>query len=174
MPEEKGNFKTVALTLDAPLCVPSTSARKSVTRHDFEPPHKNRRIQWLLAGAVIVLILGSGAYWMTRNTGPAHYVTTPVTRGIVARTVSASGTVNPILTIIVGSYVSGVIQEQYADYNTQVKKGQLCAKIDPRPYQTVVDQNKADLAMAKAQLQKDKANLAYGKVTYSTSAMPGF
>jgi HlyD family secretion protein len=113
-----------------------------------------------------MLLVLAGVYWATKRTVPTHYLTAAVTRGTVARAVSASGTVNPILTIIVGSYVSGVTTEQYADYNTQVKKGQLCAKIDPRPYQTVVDQNKADLAIAKAQLQKDKANLAYAKITY--------
>jgi HlyD family secretion protein len=47
-----------------------------------------------------------------------------------------------------------------------VKQGQICAKIDPRPYQTIVDQNKANLAVAKAQLQKDNANLAYAKLNY--------
>lgn len=73
-------------------------------------------------------------------------------------------TVNPELTIIVGTYVSGVIQELYCDYNTAVKKGQVCAKIDPRPYQTVVDQNKANLAVAKAQLEKDKASVTYAKL----------
>src|SRR5487761_2293156 len=51
----------------------------------------------------------------------------------VARTVGATGTVNPVLTVLVGSYVSGVIQSQYCDFNTKVKEGQLCAKIDPRP-----------------------------------------
>ena len=117
----------------------------------------------------MLLILG-GSYWVTKRAAPTHYLTAAVTRGTVVRAVSASGTVNPILTIIVGSYVSGVITEQYADYNTQVKKGQLCAKIDPRPYQTVVDENKADLAMAKAQLEKDKANLAYAKITYQRDA----
>jgi HlyD family secretion protein len=80
--------------------------------------------------------------------------------------VTATGTVNPELTIIVGSYVSGVIQQLYCDYNTQVKAGQVCAKIDPRPYQTIVDQDKANLAVAKAQLEKDKANLTYTKLNY--------
>ncbi len=84
------------------------------------------------------------------------YVTQPATRGTVARTVTATGTVNPVLTIIVGSYVSGVIQQLSCDYNTQVKTGQVCAKIDPRPYQAVVDQEKANLAVAKAQLEKDQ------------------
>ena len=68
-----------------------------------------------------------------------------------------------MLTIIVGSYVSGVIQQLSCDFNTEVKQGQVCAKIDPRPYQTVVDQDQANLAVAKAQLEKDKANLAYAK-----------
>jgi HlyD family secretion protein len=63
-----------------------------------------------------------------------------------------------------------VIQELYCDYNTEVKKGQVCAKIDPRPYQTVVDENKANLAVAKAQLEKDKASLAYSQVAYERAA----
>ncbi len=80
------------------------------------------------------------------------------------RTVTSTGTVNPELTIIVGTYVSGVIQQLFCDYNTEVKTNQVCAKIDPRPYQTVVDQAKASLAIAKAQLEKDNAYLVYTKV----------
>jgi HlyD family secretion protein len=93
-----------------------------------------------------------------------------VTRGAVTRTVSATGTVNPVLTIIVGSYVSGVIQQLFCDYNTQVKQGQICAKIDPRPYQSVVDQDSANLDVAKAQLEKDKASLGYAEVNYQRNA----
>jgi HlyD family secretion protein len=170
MLDERRDSKTAPLTFYTPPTVPSTSDKKSGIGRNFEPEHRDQWIRLLMVGVVIVLILGGGVYWVTRNRNPTLYITAPVTRGIVARTVSASGTVNPILTIIVGSYVSGVIQEQYADYNTQVKKGQLCAKIDPRPYQTVVDQNEADLEMARAQLQKDKANLAYAKVTYERDA----
>lgn len=166
MPEKNGNSESVALAFDRPPCAPSPSEKKPAIRRSFGPLHRNRRIQWLLAGVVVFLLLCSGIFWLTRHAAPVHYITATVTPGVVARAVSASGTVNPILTIIVGSYVSGVITEQYADYNTQVKKGQLCAKIDPRPYQTLVDQNRADLATAKAQLQKDKANLAYAKITY--------
>jgi HlyD family secretion protein len=76
-----------------------------------------------------------------------------------------SGTVNPVTTVQVGTYVSGVIQELLCDYNTPVRKGQLCARIDPRPYQTVVDQESANLSTAKAQLGKDLANLNYTKLT---------
>ena len=101
---------------------------------------------------------------------PARYTMAALTHGPIARTVTATGTVNPELTIIVGTYVSGVIQELYCDYNTEVKKGQVCAKIDPRPYQTIVDQSKANLAVAQAQLEKDKANLTYAKVRYERTA----
>jgi HlyD family secretion protein len=102
------------------------------------------------------------------HSGPSvRYVTVPATRGAIQRAVTTTGTVNPELTIIVGSYVSGVIQKLYCDYNTKVKAGQSCAKIDPRPYQTLVNQAKANLAQAKAQLEKDKANLAYAKLNYA-------
>ena len=82
------------------------------------------------------------------------------------RAVTTSGTVNPVITVQVGTYVSGVILARYCDYNTQVKKGQICAKIDPRPYQVVVDQNSATLGVRRAQLVKDQANLVYAKLAY--------
>ncbi len=115
------------------------------------------------AGAGLRGAAAAGVWWSVSG-GPAiRYVTTPVTIGPIARSVSSTGAVNPELTIIVGTYVSGVIQELSCDYNTQVKRGQTCAKIDPRPYQSIVDQGKANLAVAKAQLEKDKASLTYAK-----------
>ena len=135
------------------------------------PPSSERRKlrPFLLIGSFLAMaILGGMAatVWLTNSGGSTHYTTAAVTRGAVTPTVSATGTVNPVLTIIVGSYVSGVIQEIRCDYNTEVKEGQICAKIDPRPYQTVVDQNKANLLQARSQLEKDKATLAYARVNY--------
>ena len=121
---------------------------------------------WLAAGLLLLLAGAGAAWWSTRGAAPVHYVTAPVTRGGVARTVTATGTVNPELTIIVGSYVSGVIQQLSCDYNTRVTAGQICAKIDPRPYQMVVNEDSATLGVAKAQLEKDRANLAYAKLSY--------
>jgi HlyD family secretion protein len=115
---------------------------------------------------LLVVVAAFGVWWSMQRPAAVHYVTAPVTRGAITRTVAATGTVNPELTVIVGTYVSGVIQQLYCDYNTKVKPGQICAKIDPRPYQTVVDQDKANLAIAKAQLEKDKANLAYLKLDH--------
>ena len=126
---------------------------------------------WLI-GAVALALLAAlpTAWWAASRTAPIPYATMPVTRGVVARAVTATGTVNPVLTIIVGTYVSGVIQQLFCDYNTRVKQGQICAKIDPRPYQTVVDQAKANLDVAKAQLDKDKASLAYAQASYARNA----
>ncbi|WP_367949046.1 efflux RND transporter periplasmic adaptor subunit [Paraburkholderia sp. NMBU_R16] len=123
-----------------------------------------------LAVVAVCLAGGGAAWWLMRTAVPVHYVSLPVTRGNVTRSVTATGTVNPVLTIIIGSYVSGVIQSQYCDFNTRVHKGQVCAKIDPRPYQTIVDQHKADLLNARAQLIKDQAALAYAKVAYERDA----
>jgi HlyD family secretion protein len=140
---------------------PANSKKLSSARH------------WLMAGLVSLLIIATaGVIWWAFFAGrdTLRYVTVPATRGTVTRAVTATGTVNPELTIIVGAAVSGIIQELYCDYNTKVKKGQLCAKIDPRPYQSVVDQNKAELAVAKAQLEKDKANEAYTKLAFDRNA----
>jgi HlyD family secretion protein len=121
------------------------------------------RKYWLIGGLSLLLLAAIAVitWWVLSERASIRYVTAPVARGPVTRAVTATGTVNPELTIIVGAAVSGIIQELSCDYNTQVKKGQVCARIDPRPYQTVVDQNKAELAVAKAQLEKDKANEAY-------------
>jgi HlyD family secretion protein len=67
----------------------------------------------------------------------------------------------------VGTYVSGPIVKLYCDFNTEVKKGQICAKIDPRPYQVTVEQARANLANARAQLKKDQASLKYDRLEYT-------
>jgi len=131
---------------------------------------RSRKAWWIGAAAFAVTVAVGFLWWVNSGNGNVQYTTAAVTRGPVTRTVVATGTVNPVLTIIVGTYVSGVIQNLQCDYNTQVKTGQICAQIDPRPYQTVVDQNKANLAVAKAQLEKDKAALAYAKVTLDRNA----
>lgn len=142
---------------DKVVTFPSTSPASAQKRGS------NRRA-WLIAGLSVLLAAAAlAAWWALTGKPKIAYTTTPVTRGAVSRTVTATGTVNPELTIIVGTYVSGVIQELLCDYNTEVRKGQVCARIDPRPYQSVVDQAKANLAVARAQLEKDKASLAYAQ-----------
>ncbi len=127
---------------------------------------KHRRAWQLVVLATLVVAGVGGAWWFSSSAPDVYYVSTFVTRGDVTRTITATGTVNPVLTIIVGTYVSGVIQDVNCDYNTQVKKGQVCAKIDPRPYQSAVDQAVANLGQAKAQLEKDRAIFEYARIVY--------
>jgi HlyD family secretion protein len=138
------------------------------------PARSPFRKVWLIGGLLAALLAAAAiAWWLATAEAPVRYTTAPVTRGAISRGVTATGTVNPELTIIVGTYVSGVIQQLFCDYNTQVKKGQVCARIDPRPYQTVVDQNRANLAAAKAQVEKSKVGLAYAQLTYDRMARLG-
>ena len=115
-----------------------------------------------------VLGLGLGGYFLlgAGEGKAASYVTIPAKTGDVIRTIVTTGTVNPVATVTVGSYVSGVIQSWSCDFNTRVTKGQKCAKIDPRPYQTILEQDTAALASAEAQVRKDRAALAYAKVDF--------
>ncbi|HEV2186001.1 MAG TPA: efflux RND transporter periplasmic adaptor subunit [Stellaceae bacterium] len=147
--------------------VSSPRSAPAVRRHLLH----GRRL-WLITALILVLATGGAAWWWIASRSAAmHYTSAPVTRGAVIRTVTATGTINPVLTIIVGSYVSGVIQSLQCDYNTKVTKGQVCAKIDPRPFQAIVDQYSANLAVAKAQLAKDQANLEYTKANSARTAL---
>lgn len=153
------------MTQEAQLVSPTNVQPESRRLRSILPKDRAHRIFVLLGSALLV---GGVAifFWLSRETDRPSFVTTRVDTGAVVRVVSGTGTVNPVLTIIVGSYVSGVIQDISCDFNTQVHKGQLCAKIDPRPYQTVVNQSAADLATAKAQLIKDQANLVYAQLNF--------
>jgi HlyD family secretion protein len=138
-------------------------------RHGFPliEAQRSRRVRsrWVTLLAAVVAV-GAGSLWWLARPEPPRYVTAPAVKGDVVRSIITTGTVNPVVTVQVGTYVSGVIQSLHCDFNTQVKAGQLCAKIDPRPYQMTVDQAKANLASARAQLLKDQASLAYAKTNY--------
>jgi HlyD family secretion protein len=123
-----------------------------------------RNSAWMLAIGVLIVVVGW--YFLSGSSSAPRIVTAKVTEGPIVRSVTATGTVNPVITVQVGTYVSGPITAIYADYNAPVKKGQLIAKIDPRSYQVTVDIAHATLANSVAQLGKDTADLNYKKVTY--------
>ena len=121
----------------------------------------------LAAALLVALVAGGYAYWRHRGADDSPgYVTEPVDRGPITATVTATGTVNPVKTVQVGTYVSGPIIALDVDYNSPVKKGQRVAKIDPAPFQTKVLQAEANLANAEAQVQKARADLALKKLTF--------
>jgi HlyD family secretion protein len=112
-----------------------------------------------IAALLVAFALVALGLWPRSDAGA--FVTAPVTRGDLVRSINATGAVNPVVTVQVGTYVSGVVQALECDFNTRVVAGQRCAKIDPRPYQVAVDQARANLVAAQAQLAKDRANLTF-------------
>src|SRR5262249_33839701 len=123
--------------------------------------------RWAMRGLLAaILVIAAGWYLVHRSSRDIRFVTARASRGDIVRSVTATGTVNPVITVQVGSYVSGPIVELYVDFNSPVKAGQLMAKIDPRPFAAQVALSSAALANSQAQLKKDEANLSYQKVTY--------
>src|SRR5437879_5274856 len=118
---------------------------------------------WLSIVAIFALI--AGILYLVRGTSaPTKYVIAEVTRGAVVRTVTSTGTLNPVIAVQVGSYVSGPITAIYADFNAVVKKGQLIAKIDPQPFELKLEQARAQLSNSKTALSKDEADMHYKKL----------
>ncbi|MGH7899730.1 MAG: efflux RND transporter periplasmic adaptor subunit, partial [Candidatus Binatia bacterium] len=122
-----------------------------------------------LAAALGILLLGASGYAYFRNhgrDGVEEFLTESVTRGPIASTVTATGTINPVKTVQVGTYVSGPIQAIYVDYNSPVKKDQPVAKIDPRPFTVKVMSADAAVANARAKVAKARADLAFKKLAF--------
>lgn len=126
------------------------------------------RRRTLVAAFSLVLLCAGGTgvwFWWHARHGAPRYVTQAVTRGDIERSVTMTGTVDPVTTVQIGSYVSGIVKTLGCDFNTEVKVGQVCARIDPEPFRLVVEQNKADIATTEAQMKKDQAALIYAKLT---------
>ncbi len=118
----------------------------------------------------LAIAVGGGLIYQFRGSSQEKVIAAPVERGRTTAVVTARGTVNPVAVVVVGSHISGIIEQVNCDYNTVVSRGQLCAKIDPRQFQAAVDEAKAKLAVSRAQLEKDQAVLAYAKVNYERNA----
>ena len=122
---------------------------------------KNGRSRWgkrLTVLAVLLTAVG-GASWRFKghnDEGP-RYTTEEVGRGDLTQSVKATGTLNPVVNVTVGSQVSGRICKLYVDFNSIVKSNQVIAEIDPSTYQAAVEQAKADLANARANAELQRA-----------------
>lgn len=108
----------------------------------------------------LILIIAAAAYggwvWWHGDTEAPQYLTTKVAQSDLKKIVTATGTLNPVVNVQVGSQISGRIIKLYADFNTPVKKGQVVAQLDPSTYQAIVDQAKGNLASAEAKLELAK------------------
>jgi len=136
------------------------------------PPKKRKKRQlrkWLILSIVLIAAVGTGVLLYFWNLPGVEYVTALVDRGDIESTVTTTGNLNAVITVQVGSQVSGNITALYADFNTKVKKGQLVALIDPAPFQAAVDQAKATLKSGNAAVSTAQASLAKSQSDLATA-----
>jgi HlyD family secretion protein len=125
---------------------------------------KNKKL--IIAGILLLVIIASVIFVLVRggNNG-IKYRTDKVSTGNIRATVTATGKVNAVTTVIVGAQTSGMIKALYVDFNSPVKKGQILAQIDPATFAAKVSQAKANLYLSQANLQKAEATLQDAKRT---------
>jgi HlyD family secretion protein len=128
-----------------------------------------------IIGALVVLAVAGGAlltYFLVwkRGDGAIEYETAVTERGSLSSQVTASGTLSPLVTVQVGSQVSGRILELKADFNDRVEKGQVVARIDPQLFQTEVEKARANLNSARAQVTRAEAELAQANRNYDRTS----
>ena len=120
--------------------------------------------KWFIIALLVAAVGLFAAFGLTRREKP-QYFTSRVERGDVRDVVEATGTINAVITVQVGSQVSGTIQKLFVDFNSRVKQGQVIAQIDPALFEGTLLQAKADLENAKANLASAKANLEKARAT---------
>lgn len=132
--------------------------RSSTTVIPLTARSKRSRLPWLISIVVVIAVGGGGIwYWWASGTPPIHYKTALVERGPITAIVTATGTINPVVSVQVGSQVSGKVAQLFADFNSKVTKGQILAQIDQKPF-------KARLSQARAAVKSARGNLAKAKV----------
>jgi len=118
-----------------------------------------------IISAIIIGVAVAGFFLLRGRGNELQFGTDKVVRGDIEMAVTATGTVNPVTTVLVGTQVSGTIKNIYVDFNSPVKKGQLIARIDPALFEAQVNQARANLFAAKANLEKAEATLVDTKRT---------
>lgn len=122
--------------------------------------------RYVITALVAIVVIG-GTITSSAIKNRVHYETTPITQCTITQVVEASGTINPVNTVSVGSTVSGLIKAIYVDYNSIVKKGQLLAQIDPANFEAAVQQNQAQINSAESDMAKIQAVTEMSRKTYS-------
>ena len=153
-----------------------SSMQSSTTSRAFAAASARRPGWW---GAVrkraplfvaLLLVLAAAGVWRylaTRPAAPAQYKTADVTRRTIVGKVTASGTLSALVTVQVGTQVSGRIQKLFVDFNSPVKKGQPVAKIDPQFFQAAADQGKANYLAAQAAVAKAESDAHIATLQFS-------
>ena len=117
----------------------------------------------------IIILLTAGLWWFfATRADKVEYVTVNITRGDLRQVVTATGEINPVNTVSVGSQVSGTIEDIFVDYNSHVSKGQLLLKIEPSVLEAAVAEAQAALESAKSQLTLSKNDYERNKTLYDS------
>jgi HlyD family secretion protein len=131
---------------------------------------RTRTMMWMLASVGLVATAGVGVATRDSSQAKPKVTTVEVTKGDLVQAISASGSLEAVTTVNVGSQVSGIVQTLYADFNDVVRKGQTLARLDPSLFQTQVEQAEANLVRAEAEVERlaverDAAKLALDRTS---------
>ncbi len=121
--------------------------------------------KYIFISLLLLVVIASAIWYMTARTPESSYRTVHIEKGSVISLISATGTVNAVKTVQVGSQVSGTIQKLYVDYNSRVKQGQIIAEIDPSLFLAQLEQARGNHLNSQAALQKARVTLADAKRT---------
>jgi HlyD family secretion protein len=142
-------------------------------------PHPRSRTRLLLTALLLLAIVAGGiAWWKQRHSAPPaeRYKTQAVERGNIVQTISANGTLNPVMMVNIGTQVSGTVKKLHVDFNAIVKPGQVLAELDPALFEAQHRQDQANLAAARANLElarakEQRARLQFQKGFISADAI---
>ena len=119
----------------------------------------------VISAVIVIAVVATGIYLYSKKTAEAQYKTARVERGDIVSIVSATGNLAAVVTVQVGTQVSGTIQKLFVDFNSSVKRGQTIAQIDPALFNAQVEQSHGNLINAQANLQKAKSDLVDARRT---------
>ena len=120
---------------------------------------KGKRIFALVAAILVLAGTGYGFWRWGSSPKESPYVTMPVQRGNLTQVVSSTGTLQAVITVLVGSQISGTIDKLFADFNTKVKAGEVVAQLNQDKFKAAVDQARANLLAAESNLAKAKVSV---------------
>ncbi|HTX20470.1 MAG TPA: efflux RND transporter periplasmic adaptor subunit [Candidatus Aquilonibacter sp.] len=134
----------------------------------------NGWLKWTIIFVGAAMIVGAAVWFFNRGDDDApQYEAATVNRGDIIQVVTATGTLNPVVNVTVGSQVSGIITKLNVDYNSIVKSNEVIAEIDPSTYEAAVEQAKANLANARANLELQQVEMQRSAKLYTNNLISG-
>lgn len=125
--------------------------------------------KYIIIGIPCLIAIIVTLFYSLGNKGAIQYRTVKIDKGAISKYVTATGTINPVRTVLIGSQVTGLISQLYVDFNSVVRVGQVVAQIDPVPFEHQVKKAEAALATAIASLEKAKVNSKNNRKNYLRS-----